>query len=696
MHGSKLVVRSLMAIAVALGGLGTWADTATAKPVGAHDDELLREAEALHSRGDIEKARRVFAELAKRNHPVGLLNLGIIHQNESNYVAAADCFRKSCELGNDMARFQLGILKTRDIAGLQDYPEAFRLLKPLADRGVHEACWVVGTMCWGGQGVEKNRDEAVRLLRAAAKGKEGKYQLSYAAILMEKENRTEKETNDMMSALEQAAERGAASAAFQLGIFYAEGIPFVRVDDQKAYYYFLKSEMMSPNDESAFNLGFVLERQLESREVLDEMNSLPIFYWYKLAADRGKTDGLGRTGVLHFKVGNFDEARRHLSPRAKNGEPTAIVTLNALDIYEAEDRMDEDGRKRARGLLAEQYKNAKSGDLNAVQTLAKYFLLQGNDEDSVSYVKALRLLRHSARNGNVEALHMIGQFETTAADEWRRYSCTNVISALECYFAEFQFSKNADADYRKVQSILEGTGLKLTDWIFEYEGRQLHCPCVFSAIVVREPSPGKVEYYWLDLEERGNQVIHFPDAVKFLHHWYDNGYRMFAYRTKDGKIVMTGFPSVLVNGAYHGNDGKYNTPVPEFPYALAGFKKSHAAAIREFFPAFKRLLKENRRADISRLVRYPIELNVDTILEKKIQTPTEFLSAFDELFTSDFVQRIMQTPDDELFATKSGVVFGQGLLEIGPGGDEKGEAVKISRFEDPFIPSIISAKKSMK
>ena len=103
-------------------------------------------------------------------------------------------------------------------------------------------------------------------------------------------------------------------------------------------------------------------------------------------------------------------------------------------------------------------------------------------------------------------------------------------------------------------------------------------------------------------------------------------------------------------------------------------------ALRAFLPALKRLLRENRRKEIAALVRYPLILEENTLLEETIRNPEEFLRNFDRIFTGEWIRKILATPEDELFPGWEGAGVGTGLLWIVPGGDRAGKTVRIGRF----------------
>ncbi len=105
----------------------------------------------------------------------------------------------------------------------RDWAQAFVLLAPLAEAGVHEAEFALGEMYRKGEGVVADRQEALKLLaRAAEAGHEGA-RLSLAQLY-----ETEGEGQDLEATLQwlrRAAEEGGAEAWFQLGLHHIRAEP---------------------------------------------------------------------------------------------------------------------------------------------------------------------------------------------------------------------------------------------------------------------------------------------------------------------------------------------------------------------------------------------------------------------------------------------------------------------------------------
>ncbi len=683
---SPKIITLFCGFAIAAGSLVCHANETESASDNA--EEIVKKALDASRTGDIGQA----IQLAKENNPKGFWQLGVMYYNKADYDTAAALFKKGAELGSLESAQRLGLMKMSGKQIPKDYPGAIKLLKPLAGRGEPESCWALGCIYSDAAYPGKNDAEALRCFKMSTQNGNSYHHMLYAAVLMEKKDRTQNETDEMMHSFKVAADQQEPNAAFRLGVIFAEGIPFVSADQKMAYHYFLIAETAAPGRETEYNLGITLERMIEAKENLTKENSLPIFYWYNLAKKNGHPDASGRIGLLHFKLGDYETARSYLEPYSERGEAASVIALSALDMLNAELLETEDsdtGMPTVRRLFAEQYKRAMNGDANSALILANYFLFKRNHHYYGGYETGLAFLHHAARLNHEGALLMTGKIDNTPASEyWQKLSGEAFAKELQGKFEFISWRNDAAADYRNILSILNETGLNFMFETMQYSIEDGHTDSEFYSVAVRQNLEKQPEYYMIFWNGRQCEIIFLKNAVKFLGQWNDQCHYMVAYRTAEGKIVITGLASAGSSGEYYGNDGKYNTPVPAFKYSRGDFKESHPAAIESFIPALKKLLTENKRGEIAALVKYPLVLEADSLLERKINTAEEFLKEFDSIFTEDYIRRIMNTPDDELFTTWEGVGIGQSLLWICPGGDKEEKTVKIGRFENRLLRSI--------
>ena len=432
---------------------------------------------------------------------------------------------------------------------------------------------------------------------------------------------------------------------------------------------FLRSEMLEPRGETEYHLGLL--RETAPGELRD---LLLAEYWYRLAAGRGYRQAEFRLGMLLYRQRAFFAARLLLKRFVAERDTAAVAAVRALDLHEAADSGDRMSVLRAKRDFAELHRAAANGDRAADLTLGRFFLL---DQDCPG--TGLRFLSRAARRGDPEAVRLIGGEPggSEVTEEWARLSGKAFAAALVQNLAGRGFTgQDVLEDFKLLRQNLAGTGLTLLEeTIFDFTDRGGDA---FHAIAVRKGTGGKAEYYLLSRESASVRIDRLEPVDSILHTWLDAGYQMIAYRTAAGMVFSGGWPIGSYQGMYPGNDGREEVVYRDFE--RGDLKSSHLPALRAFLPALKRLLRENRRKEIAALVRYPLILEEDTLLEETIRNPEEFLLHFDRIFTGGRTRKILATPDGELFPTWEGAGVGAGLLWVVPGGDREEKTVRIGRF----------------
>ena len=362
------------------------------------------------------------------------------------------------------------------------------------------------------------------------------------------------------------------------------------------------------------------------------------------------------------------------SGQFREKEDAPVAAVRAQNLHEAANSGDRISVLRAKRDFAELHRAAASGDRTADLTLGRFFLL---DQDQ--WGTGLRFLSRAARHGDPEALRLIGGEPggSEVTEAWARLSGKTFAAALMRSLAGMGFTgRDVSGDFKLLRQNLAGTGLTLREeTICDFADWGGH---VFHAIAVRKGTDGKEEYYLLQSENASIQIDYLETVDCILHTWMDAGYMMIAYRTAAGAVFSGGWPVGRYQGMYPGNDGREEIVYRDFE--RGDLKSSHLPALRAFLPALKRLLRENRRKEIAALVRYPLILEENTLLEETIRNPEEFLRNFDRIFTGEWIRKILATPEDELFPGWEGAGVGTGLLWIVPGGDRAGKTVRIGRF----------------
>jgi TPR repeat protein len=130
-------------------------------------------------------------------------------------VEAENPFQKYIKLGPGIRAYSAG-----------NYDEALRELRPLAEQGLVDAQFYLGTMYLRGQGVPENKTEAARWYRLAAERGLGIAQVSLGLMYDNGEGMPENDA-EAVRLYRLAAEQGYASAQTNLGFMYAkgEGVP---------------------------------------------------------------------------------------------------------------------------------------------------------------------------------------------------------------------------------------------------------------------------------------------------------------------------------------------------------------------------------------------------------------------------------------------------------------------------------------
>lgn len=126
-----------------------------------------------------------------------------------------------------------------------NYKEAMRLYKPLAEQGDPEAQYYVGRMYEKGQGVKKDYDEMVKWYRKSADAGYAPSQYRVAVGYAYGIAGLPKDESEALKWLRRSAEGGHKKAQKILGRAYAEGRLGLPVDQKQADYWTQKSESNS-------------------------------------------------------------------------------------------------------------------------------------------------------------------------------------------------------------------------------------------------------------------------------------------------------------------------------------------------------------------------------------------------------------------------------------------------------------------
>lgn len=128
-------------------------------------------------------------------------------------------------------------LSDGDIAYIhKDYPKALQLLPPLAEKGDDHSQFLLGTMYFNGDGVDKNWQTAAQWFRKAAEQGNFRAQTLLGALLMEDRFGIKHDYAEAIKWSKKAAEHD-LGAAFNLGLLSSRGLG-VPQDYAEAYFWF--------------------------------------------------------------------------------------------------------------------------------------------------------------------------------------------------------------------------------------------------------------------------------------------------------------------------------------------------------------------------------------------------------------------------------------------------------------------------
>lgn len=230
----------------------------------------------LHGHGvarDEKRGKDLISQAAAQGNAVGLRFMGLVAEQELDYVRAADLYRQAANHGDSHALIRLARLNARGLGQRVDKKSAASLLAQAAQAGNQWAQLRLGLMHERGSrkaGIEKNPLKAVALYEASAA----------------QDNRI---------------------AAYHAGQIYSQGLgagpTAVPQDAKKALTYF-KQAALQGYAPAQYELGRMRE---EGAGV--EVNLTAAYYWYTLARRRGHELAGERLFGLRQKMGS-EEIKR--------------------------------------------------------------------------------------------------------------------------------------------------------------------------------------------------------------------------------------------------------------------------------------------------------------------------------------------------------------------------------------------------
>lgn len=108
---------------------------------------------------DIDKARRYFKKLYKRNHSVATCDLAISYLHEKNYKKAYKYFIKSANRNNSKALYNCGLMHVEEKFNMIDYVKGIDFFKKAANQGNVDAMGYLGYVLYTTFGKYPNMKE---------------------------------------------------------------------------------------------------------------------------------------------------------------------------------------------------------------------------------------------------------------------------------------------------------------------------------------------------------------------------------------------------------------------------------------------------------------------------------------------------------------------------------------------------------
>lgn len=248
----------------------------------------------------------------------------------------------------------------------KDYNKAFRLLQPLADRGITDAQLTLGKIWAWGEGFDTDMKKGAALIKAA--GDNGHYHAAYVYGMMIQNNEVAYDEPQMVYYLRQAALGGSACGMLEYGRLFGGGIgvpkdgwecvrwvraamlkdkdfekfrAWVRFhvsDDQLLYcgmpnfqghftgknvrnivdccrldhFAVVMTELKAEAKRGSSICQFLLGWAYEFGKGGLKPDKLAAISWYKKAARAGERSGSWRLGILAIVDGDYKQARSHL------------------------------------------------------------------------------------------------------------------------------------------------------------------------------------------------------------------------------------------------------------------------------------------------------------------------------------------------------------------------------------------------
>lgn len=254
---------------------------------------------------------------------------------KSDYLHAAEWYKKAAEQGCAPAQISLGHCYEKGTGVTRNYEEAFFWYKKGAEQGYDRAEYNVGYCYENGIGTNQDYEEAVFWYkRAAEKGNvRAQANLGYCYT---KGNGISQNHEKAVLWYRKAAEQGYAYAQTNLGYCYEKGLGIKRNIEEAIQWYGKAAEQGNINAqkslERCLNNSETVQKLMEEAQKADENgDATKAFVLYKKVAESGNAEACFEVGYMYeYGSGteeNLAEAVKYYSLAAKTGHRGALHNL---------------------------------------------------------------------------------------------------------------------------------------------------------------------------------------------------------------------------------------------------------------------------------------------------------------------------------------------------------------------------------
>ncbi|GBB84536.1 hypothetical protein RclHR1_01110021 [Rhizophagus clarus] len=338
------------------------------------------------------KAFELCKKTAEINNSMAQYNLGLLYENgegtEKDLEKAIYWYNKSAENGNNAAQYNVGRCYEFGEGVEKDEIKAFEYYKKSAEKEYLNAQFRLGYCYEYGIGIEINKIKAFDYYEKAAEKGHSIAQNSFG-YLYENGEGTEKNLEKAIYWYNKSAENGNDAAQYNMGQCYRSG-KGVEKDEHKAFEYYKKSAEKEYLN-AQLQLGYCYEYGIGI-----EINKTKAFEFYKKAAEKGHSDAQNNLGFLYDRGQGVEKDRKkaiYWYQKAAENE-NAIALYNLGESYELGIGVEKDEIK-----AFEYYNKSAENNFN-VKFYLGYCYVNGIGTE-INKIKGFELYNEAACKGNI-------------------------------------------------------------------------------------------------------------------------------------------------------------------------------------------------------------------------------------------------------------------------------------------------------